>query len=599
MADFLPFIPNTVALPDSGYGPAPTLTEMFSQGVERGLENTSIGLFNRSSPYLGTKLGTALTQDQFNEAGYGDMGLSYQPGMTEEALLSTLAARRDRSMENQLLASRTTGGYLAYLGGNVVGGLPDPLNLIGVGEAAEATSLGRAILRGVVANSVITAPNIIGGAALDRAQGMPQTGREIARSFALQATIGGLLGAAGHGLGRLGERARGLDIGLDVDHEGNVIPSNPEPYTPPPDNPAQPLPQIEDQGGKAPKVLTDEQFRNQFVNPESPRPSQVITDRAGNRVVIDPETGEILRDTNFAKPEVQVSEANMALGAKLQEEIKGVQYQAEAPTGVKLPAASPDSAGSVGIRQAIVEQALKAQADSRAEGPRMPEAATPPGVLQARTSPGHAGEIKEVPLREFYQKSLRGRTIMEADVKRFRTGNIRAEPFLQKLRQLTHDQWNYTVDWIAQTPMLRYLARDRGIDFAPDASKREIGDLLWSYMHEGTQERPTFTYKSYPEQYQVPEGIDLNADEIAARIKASDALDGYTRTDDIADIQEGLHEVTPESLKNDLQRFREILGLDELAQQSPEVQNILREAQTLANKKQALIDSILCLLEAE
>jgi len=597
MADFSPFIRNNTPNPaPSVYAPPSSYSDLINQGLKSGLDNTSVGLFGGATPFLSKGLDTPLSQDEFNSYGYGDLGLSYQPGMTHQSLRATLQAQRDRSMENQLLANSTTGGYLAYLGANVAGAVPDPLNLIGVGEAAEATSLGRAILRGAIANTVIAAPTVLGGAALNRVQGMPETPGEIARSFLFAGTVGGLLGAAGHGLARLGERARGLDLGMSVDQEGNVIPSKPEPYSPPPDNPIEPI--TPETRQKGPKTQTDEQFRNQFINPDSPRESQIITDHAGNRVLIDPNTGEILRDTRIQAPTGPISPENTALAETLQPKLRQALYQAEPIQGVKQAAPSVESTGSRAIRDAMVEQALKQNADNRVERARLPESATPPGVLQARQSPGHLGEIKETPLREFFQKALRSRTIFGLDAKSFRRGNIRVEPLLQKLSVLTHDQWNYTVDWIAQTPMLRYIAKDRGIDFPVDATKREIGDLLWTHMHENPRERPAFTYKSFPEQYQVPDAIDLNADEIAQRIRESDALDGYTRVDDIADIQAGINHVTPDNLHDELQKFRDILGLDELARQSPEVQKILQEAATIANRKQALIDSILCLLEA-
>lgn len=603
--EYSPFERDDVPLnPD--YGARTGFLQSIAGGISSGLDNTSLALPGKLEPFLNSSHDSQMSQAQFNDYGYSALGLSWEPGMTFQSIQATLDAQRDRQQENQFLAHTTTGGYAGYLAGNLVGGLADPAVALPIGDAVEASSLGRAILRGSMANAALGVPTTAGNFYIGEKTGDPNALSNAVSGLAMQAGAGAVLGGLGYGAGRLLARMRGMDLGASVDRDGNVIPSAPLPSDEPINEPEtiqesiaaadQPVPLR----AKSQKVLTDEQFTNQFINPESPRANQLVTDPVtGERTLIDPVTGEILRDNPIARPETPISPENQDLVKQIEPQLQNVVFEGDNPAGVNLPKPSPLSQGSREARSAILDQALKERADQSVERPDRPSfEEQPEGVPQVRQSAGNETKIKEVPLQQYYRRSLRDRTIFSLDAKSFRAGNIRAEPMLQKMRVLTRDQWAWTVDHVAQKRMLSYLARNAEIATAPDITKRELGDLLFERMHDTpVLNQPKPAPRGFQETYQIPEDLDLNAEEIAARIREADGIKDRVTPDETLDVELGLSKLTPQNIAEELRKFSDAIPLEELAKQSPEVASILKEAQTIRRKKQALIDSILCLLD--
>jgi hypothetical protein len=599
--------------------------DTLGAGISSGLDRTRIGLLNRWSGY--DRLGTRIDREQFDQL-YGGLGLEYDPHMTRQEIRATLDARRDARAEAELLEWATFGGKAGYLVGNLIGGIPDPLNLIGLGEGMMALNLGRAFLKGAAVNTALEIPFSASEYLLHERQQMPMGAGDVAMNFAMAAGLGGLFGSIGHGINRLTERSRAFNIGLALDENGKVVDVEPRP---PPMEPRtesiresiahgeridQDIVEVQlpgrgktlarlDESGEAVPLRDEAYLANARGGIKTKE--EVLPD--GTRRVFDPETGEIFREVREFTPQ-KVRDENREIAAKLREEL------------AELKKANPDKPWSrtdkktgrktTGTREGLslyrldqlVDGKLREVAQKRTRSERLDLEHEPEGVLVARTSKGARGELKEMGLRDWWRRTLSRAAIKRRDVRRFRKGNIVERRVLGRMGVLKRNQFDWVVDHVAQMWMLRAIASDAKIRVNPEATRRELGDLIWNHLRgndpwnrlpdlpKRKQSTPSFTPAVTPEETVD----DLNAELLAERIRELYAIREKLSPDEYVDREVRGDPVTAETLRDRLKSRTTRMTRDELARRSPEVAALFQRADTYKHRRQALGEAFVCLL---
>lgn len=603
--------------------------DTIGAGISSGLGRTRIGLINRYSRY-GDRFGTRISREQFDSL-YGGMGLEYDPHMTRQEIRATLDARRDARAETELLERSTFGGKAGYLVGNLIGGIPDPVNLIGLGEGLMAINLGRAFLKGAAINTALEVPFRAAEYSLRERQQMPMGGADLAMNFGMAAALGGFFGAMGHGVERLRERSRAFNLGLALDEDGNVVdaPVRPAPLEPRTESlqeriargglvdrdedvvvvqlpgGGKTLARVDERGEAVP--LRDEAYL--AARGGTKTKEEILPD--GTRRVFDPETGEIFREVREFTPR-DIHADNAEVAARLREELAELKKanpdkpwsRTDKKTGTKKTGTS-EGLRVVQLDQ-LVDSRLREVAKDRTSSERLDAEHEPEGVLVARTRKGHRGELKEMGLRDWWRRTLSRAAIKRRDVRRFRKGNIVERRVLDRMGVLKRAQFDWVVDHVAQIRMLRALARDANIRVNPEATRAELGDLIWKHLRgqdpwsiPDAPKRKQRTPRYTPAVTPAETVDDLNAELLAKRMEELYRVRQELDPDDYIDREVHGEEITMDNLMDALKNKAGVFTLDELAKRSDEVAQVVQRAQILKVKRDAVRDAFVCLLGVE
>lgn len=602
--------------------------DTIGQGINAGLERTSLGLLDRYRPYWND--GTKVRREQFDRF-YAGRGIDYDPHMRLQEIHATLDAQSEARAEADLLEQSTFGGKAGYLVGNFLGGIPDPVNLIGVGEGMMAINLGRAFLKGAAINAALEVPFSAAEYNLRNRQQIGMGAGDLGMNFAMAAGLGGLFGALGHGVERLRERSRVFNIGYGLDREGKVVktevqPTPLEPRTEPIEQAVQRGSEIDlDQdevkiidlplpgGGRTKVKVVDGEARTlrdeEYYAARGGVKVKEETLRDGTKRVFDPETGEILRETRDYTPR-GIGKSNERLAKEIQSELDVMKQanpdkpwkRTDKKTG-KVTQGTSEGLRMVRLDQ-VVDGKLRQAARDRTRTERLDEQNEPDGVLVARSRKGARGTIKELGLRDWWRRTLSRARIKSRDVRSFRKGNIVERRVLERMGVLNREQFDWVVDHVAQMRMLRGLASDAKIRVNPEATRRELGDLLWKHLrgHDPWSRIPDLNKRkqrtpSYTKPIDPAETIDdLNAELLRQRIEALYKDRELLDADEYVDREQTGVEITTDNLRDELEKRAGRFRLDELAQRSPEVAQILKRADTMKVRRDAMRDAFVCLL---
>jgi hypothetical protein len=185
----------------------------FWDGIARASDafaDTTIGRLNR---FTTSRSGRRLSEQEFNESGYADMGIRWNPGMTTGELQTVLEAR-ERQQQQQTFNDRSTiAGAIGEFVGGFGASLLDPVNLIPLGSLNIGRGLMSNVLRMGAANAAIELTTGVPAEAYVR--GIEQqfyTWTDGLTSVGMAAAVGAAFAGGAFGINRLMNMNRGVRL---------------------------------------------------------------------------------------------------------------------------------------------------------------------------------------------------------------------------------------------------------------------------------------------------------------------------------------------------------------------------------------------------
>jgi len=113
---------------------SPGFFEMSGVAFDDSFGTSSIGLYHRIGEMdIAERVGTPMIEEEWRASKDYRPGLEYQDGMTNQSA-KLLADRYDNNQNTQFLMERSgVLGWFGYVGGTIMGAVPDPINLIPFG----------------------------------------------------------------------------------------------------------------------------------------------------------------------------------------------------------------------------------------------------------------------------------------------------------------------------------------------------------------------------------------------------------------------------------------------------------------------------------
>lgn len=518
----------------------------FSGAMSRGFYyDTTQAYVGGAQPDLRARLGldTPMSREDWEASPYYRSGVKWDQAWTVERARS-IADAQDQAHEDAYQFDRmTTGGFAGNLTGRLIGSLADPVNAIGVPWAMGRGLLGAAArgAAGALAAESIALPI---HAYANISNQIPFTGNDAAIELAFAAGGGAVLGTAGEAVARALKGRPGAprpsvgtetpptpsarpDAALDAPHvvaepvsvvpraDGTLAPiTAPVADAAPIHGTTTPEPRPVGTTGTAGTVVADVAAapkRVVFTVPESEfagKSLAEIADTSGGRTLtVDKETGEILKVVEepsvwTPKNDDIAKRVEPILASERQKRDSEIFVNDKARAQKKRATRSDDrvNADAVAEVNTAVERMLKERAERLGRDPLAMDGEPVPGVLVARRHPDHIGELKEIPVEEWWRSNV----IAEAIYRK----KIGTDPRLSgQTPHLTATPDNMTP---AQSPLfldhvkdsLRVLSKDQfdelarksmGGEWLPnldkhlggtgEGSREQLAENVWAAIH--------------------------------------------------------------------------------------------------------------------